>query len=248
MILVDERVGSRELLANFRSLGTDAELAGQLAADFQFMGYGEHGPVLVGFERKTITDLFDSMRSGRLAGHQIGAMLQTYEVCYLIVEGYWRRGRQSGLVEIRSGDWKTARGNIRYSEVVRFLASLRELGGLRVWRTADEEETSAYIVEEHAWWQKPWHEHWTNRTVYAASVGKKAGSRRPSLFRSEASLLEKWIVQLPGVQDRATDLARHFESPRDLATADLERWLGIKGLRIGKKSAQTILEAINGRS
>ena len=234
------------MLGAIRAMGTDAEIAGQLAADFQFSGCGPDGPVLVGFERKTITDLFDSMRSGRLAGHQIGTMMQTYEVCYLVVEGYWRRGRGTGLVEIRNGDWKAARGNIRYSEVVRFLASLRELGDVRVWRTADEEETSAYICEEYAWWQKPYSEHRTARTIYGASVRTNRRGHRAAMFRSEASLLEKWIVQLPGVQDRAQELAKYFASPRDLADADLDRWLTIKGLRIGKKSAQTIIEAING--
>lgn len=246
MILIDERTGSRELLTNIRSIGTDAEIAGQLAADFQFSGCGPDGSVLVGFERKTITDLFDSMRSGRLAGRQIGTMLQTYEVCYLVVEGYWRRGRGTGLVEIRNGEWRAARGNIRYSEVVRFLASLRELGDVRVWRTADEEETSAYICEEYAWWQKPYAEHRTARTIYAAEPKLNRKGHRPTVFRHEATLLEKWIVQLPGVQDRATEIAKYFSSPRDLADADLDRWLTIRGLRIGKKSARTIIEAING--
>lgn len=245
MILVDERVGSRELLYSIRAIGGEAELAGQLDADFQFVGNGPQGPLLIGIERKTITDLIGSMRSGRLSGRQIGTMQQTYDICYLIIEGYWRRGRNGGMVEVRYGDWKTVRGQVRYSEVVRFLASLREIGGVHVWRTADEEETSAYLVEEHAWWQKQWSEHKVARTIYTAPVERKQKSHKPSLFRSEASLLEKWIVQLPGVQDRAIDLAKHFSSPRDLADADVDRWLQIKGLRVGRKTAEKIVEAIN---
>lgn len=244
LILVDERVGSRELLSRIRALGTDAELAGKLDADFQFMGNGEDGAVLIGLERKTITDLFDSMRSGRLAGHQVGTMMRTYDVLYLIVEGYWRRGRGTGVVEVRNGEWRAARGNVRYSEVMRFLASLRELGNIRTWRTADEEETSAYIVEEYAWWQKEWSAHRTAQTIYSADTGQPKG-RRTHMFRHEASLVEKWLVQLPGVADRAGELARHFSSARDLADADEDRWCEIKGLRIGRKTAAKIVEAIN---
>ena len=247
MILVDERVGSREQLQTLRSLGVDAELGGRLDADFQFDGFGPHGSVLIGLERKTIQDLLNSMRDKRLAGQQLGGMLNCYDICYIVVEGIWRRGRGTGLVEVLNGSWRPSRGNHRYAEVDRFLCSLEELAGLRIRRTADEEESCAAIADLYLWWQKPYEEHKSLRVAYAPAPKAARKGHRPQMFRSAPTLLETWVNALPGIVDgRAIEIAKNFVSPRDLANADLDRWLAIKGQRIGKKSAQKILEAIEG--
>lgn len=244
MILIDERVGSRELLGLIRGLGVDAELAGKLAADFQFEGNGPDGSVLVGFERKALMDLLDSMRKKRLAGSQIGPMMDTYDICYLVIEGLWRRGRESGMVETLYGkDWRPVRGSFRFSEVSRFLASLRELGGIRTWRTSYEEETAAYIVEEFHWWQKPWNDHKTNNTMYTPEASHKRGGHKPRVFRQDVSLTEAWLTRLPRIDTRAEELATYFVSANDLANATVERWQAIKG--IGPKTAREIVEEIN---
>jgi ERCC4-type nuclease len=248
MILVDERVGSRELLSQLRGYGVDADLA-KLDADFQWSGSGEEKAVLCGVERKTLQDLLNSMRDRRLAGHQVGTMLRTYDVCYLVVEGVWRRGRNTGLIETRNGvGWHVVRGNFKYAEAVRFLASLRELGGIRVWRTADEEETAAWIAEEFHWWQKDWEEHRTAKTLYTSELGKVPRQGTRATFRTEATVLEKWISALPGIDERALELARYFSCPKDLANADTDRWMTLKGcgLKIGRKTAERIVAAIEG--
>jgi ERCC4-type nuclease len=241
MILIDERVGSREFLQKIRGLGVDAELAGKIPADFQFTGNGDGRQVLVGIERKTIQDLLNSMRDRRLAGSQVGGMLQTYDVACLVVEGIWRRQRESGLVEIQNGKWRAARGSYRYSEVRSFLCSLRELGDIRIWRTGDEEETCADIVCEYLWWQKQWHDHRTAKSVYAPPPKPRTGHRAHT-FRHETTLLEEWLSRLPHIDSRAIELAQYFSSARDMAEADVDRWTTIKG--IGKKTAEQIVEAI----
>ncbi len=216
-------------------------------ADFQFTGCGPDGATFcLGIERKTIQDLLNSMRDRRLAGQQLGRMIDTYDVCYLVVEGIWRRGRGTGLVEIMNGSWRASRGGHRYAEVDRFLCSLEELTGLRLRRTADEEETCAAIADLYLWWQKPYEAHTSTRVIYAPGPSIKQKSNRPKMFRHEATLLEKWVVALPGINDRAIEIAKNFTSPKDLANADMDRWLGISGQRIGKKTAQTIVEAIEG--
>jgi ERCC4-type nuclease len=242
MVLVDSRVGSRELLATLRGFGVDADLADRLDADFQFTGNGEDGEVLAGIERKTIQDLLNSMRDRRLAGSQIKAMSKAYDIRYLIVEGYWRRGRSTGLVEILNGHWGASRGAHRYAEVDRFLCSLEELAGIRVWRTGDEEETCAAVADRYQWWQKPWSDHTSMRVVYAPEPERKRGRAR--LFSGETTLVEKWIAQLPGVDGRAIELAKYFASGLDLAEADVDRWMTITGLRIGEKTAKKIVGAI----
>jgi len=240
VVLVDERVGSRELLSSLRALGVDAELSGKLDADFQFIGEGEDGPVLVGLERKDIQDLLNSMRDGRLAGQQLPQFVRAYEVRYLVVEGIWRRQRSTGLVEIKNGVWVASRGKHKYAEVVGFLCRLQALWQVQLWRTADAEETSALLAEVYSWWQKPWEEH-KRHAIYAPVPVPKG---RPSWLPHESSLLEEWLSRLPGIADRAIPLAKYFSSPRDMADADVDRWLTIRGERIGKKTAEKIVEAI----
>lgn len=242
MILIDTSVGSRELLSLIRAYGADAGLSPKLKADFQFVGCGEDGPLLIGIERKAISDLLSSMRDKRLAGSQIGPMLLTYDVRYLIIEGYWRRGRDTGLVEVRNGVWKAARGSFRYSEVSRFLASVRELGDIRIWRTADEEETAAYIAEEWHWWQKEWTEHRTHRTLYVPGIAAKRRGHKPRMFHHAASLKEKWLAALPHIDARALELAQYFVSAHDVASVTEER---LEAGGIGKKTAREIVEAIH---
>lgn len=247
MILVDERVGSREFLPDLRRLGVQSDLAGKLDADFQWEGNGSTGSVLCGVERKSIQDLLNSMRGGRLAGHQIGHMLESLDVCYLLVEGLWRRGRETGLVETKNGEWKPARGQVRYSELTRFLASLEELGGIRLWRTTDTEESAAWLVETYSWWQKPYTEHRTNRTIYCPEPPpKNKRGRRPSLFKTDPTLLERWLSCLPRIDGRTEELAKYFSSAYDLATSDVDRWLTIEGMKIGKKTAEDIVAKIRG--
>lgn len=242
MILVDERTGSKELLQDLRAYGVDAEIGGKLAADFEFVGNGPNGSQLIGFERKTVTDLLDSMREKRLAGSQAKAMIDTYERRFIIIEGLWRRGDGTGLVEILSNrEWKPARGQFRFSEVNRFLSSMREFGGFHIWRTSSQRETASFIAEEWHWWNKPWADHTTHKTLYNPDPTRKSNGR-PSLWRQESPLLELWIGKLPGIDSRAEEVATYFESAQDMADAPLCRWERIKG--IGPKTAAKIIAEI----
>lgn len=251
MILVDARVGSRELLQGLRSLGVDAELGGNLAADFQFEGKGEHGPCLIGIERKTIQDLLNSIRTRRFEGQQLSPMLDCYDRCYMIVEGLWRRGRGTGLLEVPRGrgEWGAPRGHFYYAEVGHFLARLEEMAGVRVKRTFDEEETCGTIADLWSEWDQPYNERLRKlQRIYAPGPDfpiRKNG-RRASAFqvRREPSLAAKWIAQLPGVDGRAVELAEKFPNALAVATASVEDWLKIKGMRLGKKSAGAIVDAI----
>lgn len=243
MILVDSRTGSRELLDSLRKLGVDAEIAGKLDADFQFTGNGPDGDVLVGVERKALeSDLLKCVRDRRLAGSQIAPMQLAYDVRYIVVEGVWRRQRGTGMLEVLNGKWREPRGRFHYAEVDRFLCSLEELGDLRVWRTADEEETCAAIADRYLWWQKEWDEHRTDRAVYAPPPDRPKKGSRARLFHADPSLLQCWLAQLPRVDERAWDLAKYFESAGDMAAAGVVEWTKIPG--IGRKTAEGIVGAI----
>lgn len=248
MILVDSRVGSRELLQTIRNLGVEAETAPNLDADFQFDGNGPDGSVLIGIERKTIADLVDSITSERLAGGQIGRMLSTYSVCYIIVEGIYQRSKLDGSLEVLLGrEWRPLRTRITYDAVDRFLCSLEETATFRLRRTRDDYETAVSIVNMYKFWDKEWHDHTTAKAIYAPVSTPPRTSHKPQIYAIKATPVEKWICQLPLIDGRAHELAKLFKSPYDLATADEARWLTIKGHRLGKKTIATILEWIHGK-
>ncbi len=255
MILVDARVGSRELLQGLRGLGVDAELAGNLSADFQFEGQGPSSTLLIGIERKAVQDLLDSMRTRRFEGQQLSPMLDCYDRCYMVVEGLWRRGRGTGLVEVPRGrgEWGAPKGSYNYTEVSHYLSRLEEMAGLTVRRTFDEEETCAVISDLYTEWSQDY----TGRLkklqrIYAPPpefpIRKKGRRARAFEVRPKPNLVAKWIAQLPGVDGRTFELAAKFPSARAMANAGVEDWLKIKGLRLGRKTAETIVEAITSGS
>src|SRR5689334_15702242 len=110
MLLVDPRIGSRDLLLPLQRFGVPAELSpvNMDAGDFAFVGRGVNDAALtVGIELKETVDLVQSLRSGRFAGHQLPGLLRTYDRAWLLTEGMWRVG-ESGLLEVwRYGGWST---------------------------------------------------------------------------------------------------------------------------------------------
>lgn len=247
MLLVESSVGSRELLDRIRALGVPAELAPGIDSDFQWIGNGEDGPVLVGVERKTIQDFLNSMRERRLEGVQLPKMVNCYDRIYLIIEGTYRKGLDGWLeIPVKGGEWRPAKGNHRYSESDTFLCRLEEMWGVRAWRTFDERETAAVLANRYMWWQEEWLDHRPLRTVYAPEPERKNERRhKPLGFQEAPSLAEKWAAQLPGVDGRAVEIAARFKSARHMAMADEAEWLQLtKGLRTGKKSVETIVREI----
>lgn len=261
MLLVDSRVGSKELLTQLRGFGVDARLVSELDSDFEFIGNDRTGIINIGVERKTVQDLINSMRSRRLAGLQIGRMQLTYARVYLVVEGIWRRG-ESGLLEQQRWDirckkyaWFPVRGNVHYSEVTRFLCSLEELGGVRVCRTANERETCAVIADRYMWWQKPYNAHKTGMTLYANELRLSRRERQKTMFGYKPNLMQRWAAQLTGVDNKAWEIGKGkkckrrgnekpgvFSSGREMANASVEDWMRVKG--IGKKTAENIVKEI----
>lgn len=244
MILIDSAVGSRELLSDIRHLGCDAELVSGLTTDFQWTGNGPAGTALIGVERKSMSssDFIDSMRSNRLAGGQIGRAIDTYDYYYLIVEGFWRRA-EGGLLEVGL-PWYTPRGNVRYSEVTKFLNGIAMQSNIKLWRTINESETAATLVDWHDQWQKPWDEHKTGRVVYAPAPNVIQPGRR-SFFQREATPVQKWLYQLPGMGDKKTlELAPQFECPAQIANLPEADWAAKDG--IAKTGANKIWWWIHG--
>lgn len=252
MILVDPREGSKDFLNPLRHLGAQATLSHLDAADFAFEGNGPEGPEVIGVERKTVNDLIDSMRGKRLSGHQVRLLSSCYDRQFLIVEGNFRPNPESHVLETRREDygrWFTGWGKpIHFGEVCSYLIGL-DANGIPVLRTTSEYETAAWIVWLWKYYQKPWEEHKSLRSIYAPPPSRPAGK----MTWEEPNLVTKMAAQIPGVDQKAWAVGKKFGSVVEMVGASEEEWViqgrpknGRKVTVIGKVLAEKIVRELRG--
>lgn len=238
MILVDHRVGS----AHYEPmLGKIARLERLESADIAFMG---RDGITVGIEIKKILDAVNCMYSGRLADHQIPLMKESYDICYLIVEGLWRPEPGSGILQYYKGElgkwgrWQdvtNGRKRLMYSSFESWLTTMAMVGGMSVKTTSYAEVTAGTILALYNWWQRADHHSFS---VLQELIGDSASLSRPSMMRRMIALLPRigW--------ERSGELVGRFASVREMCEAPAEKWLIPNG--IGMETARRIVEALNG--
>jgi len=232
MITLDERTGSVNLLPFFPS---GVARLGRLGfGDANFVGKGKDDmPVMVGVERKTISDLIGSLESGRFSGHQLPGLLASYNVIYLIVEGMSRVSRDQ--VEVRQGGiWRSL--GISELALDNFLNTLEVMAGVIVRQTTTPQRTAYLIYHLYQWWAKGWDKHKSHLMFY---------SPRPVMSVTKPGLVRSVAKELPGIGwARSGPVAEHFATVRSLVLADPQEWEQIGG--IGKGLAKRVVGAING--
>lgn len=212
--------------------------------DFSLLGKGVDGePITVGFERKKIHDMINSMSSGRLQAHQLPGLISSYKVVNVILEGLWRGNPHTGIIETpKGGKWlPLSHGKRRFlfKEVVGFLATITYVVGVRVWRTANEGETVQLLTTLAHWWtSKDFNEHRSHLSL-RTEIADTAQLTQPGLVQRVAATL-------PGIgMRRSREVAKRFGSVMDLVMADAGEWEAIPG--VGKGIAKKVREAITGR-
>lgn len=239
MILIDARVGSKELLPYIQRIGVKAEISHLEYGDAAFEGNGPHGRIGVGVERKTMGDILNCIDDSRYAAHQRPGMLAMYDVNILMVEGVWKPDTQSGyLMEcIATLTWRPFRYRqqmTRYSKLFRYLLSV-QLAGTIVIITRDMEHTAFNICECFSYFSKKWEDHTSLLETQKLNMPSLTG--RPSLVR-------KWASDLEGVGVKySMEAEKIFRTPYELAQSDERDWLSIPG--IGVKTAQSIVKQIH---
>lgn len=256
-IVISKATGSQELAPILQSCYpnvnvTWATVAEMPFGDFAFPGCGPDGStVSVGFERKRLRDMLQSMRSGRFTSHQLPGMCHTYSPAYLLIEGQYSSGPQGILQEyVAFANRKRPdleMGRIRdvalghsgqafmYAELDKFLMTIELKTPMKIRRTTSPHETAAFLWDAWHWWQKPWEQHQAHEGM--------AKDQTPS-FRKH-SLLRRWAAELPQILDvRSKAVANMFDTPLAMANATLEQWMSIDG--IGPKMAKVIWRAIRG--
>ena len=242
MILLDPRIGSKHLAEHFDALSVPYELTHLEFGDAAFLGNGETGTVSVGVEVKNISDLVNSMASGRLAGHQIPGLLDRYGAnVWLIVEGSYRARKGSDLLEVPKGvTWSPLSLGSRpvfVSDMENFLTTLEVQAGIHVRKTRDPRQTARTLGLLHGWWSRPYGEHRSLKVIHRPSLPIK-------LHTTDAvtAQIQRLACGLPGVgYERSWAIAKHFISPVAMALAGTSEWQRVSG--VGKTGADRIVRA-----
>ena len=247
MILIDDRMGSRDLIKHppLSSLG---ELTRLESADVCFAGNGPgNSPLLIGVEVKTIGDLVSSLQSGRLQAEQIPKMLSTYDESWLAFYGSYREGRD-GQLQVKNrktNSWVNySHGNkhhLPFSFLESFLCSPSFTSlGIHVKHVPEIEELASWIGILYSSWSKDWGKHKSMRTF-----NRSAEACFPELGKGKE--VEKGIAlaasSLPGIKfERGVACANHFRSIHEMMNAGEKEWEGVEG--IGKVIAKSVVSAI----
>lgn len=248
MILIDSRIGSKELLPLFPK-GT-AKLSTLPYGDFAFTGNGPEGmPINIGIERKQIREIASTIVDGRLVGHQVPGLLKEYGVTYLVVEGRWRGNPKTGILEqTRGGPWvEVVNGTKRWmaGDIRKFLSTLENIAGIRLRLTEDKAETVAEVLTLHAWWTgKEWEEHRAHIAMQYPPVDTLMFTK-PSVFRQVAACLPGiGIKKSRAVEDHFWKVGVEMGAALlDMILADKKDWCKVEG--IDKGIAKRIIELLD---
>lgn len=177
MLLLDDRVGSRDMRGALERQGLQVDLVRMDSCDVAFVGRGiGDEPITIGIELKRIketdgtrADLIASLRSGRLAGHQLGGM-QAYDRAWLITEGLWR-GNDEGVLEIyQHGGWApvhSGKSTLLMRDVEAQILSITTRGGLHYWHCPTSRDTIRFVTTLYHWWTaKALDEHRSHQVIY----------------------------------------------------------------------------------
>lgn len=241
MILIDQRIGSKELLPLTTRLGVKSELGDLEFGDVAFEGHGPKGTISVGIERKTLHDLLNCIDDSRLSGHQLIGLKQMYDVRVLMVEGHWKPHDPQGLMMegFNNGcSWGYVSHRSQrtmYAKAYRYLISV-SLSGVIVTHTRDLFHSAFNICEWFHYFQKPWGGHTSLQELQKINI--------PTL-QSKPSLTRKWATDLEGIGVKlGAEAEKVFKRPITLANADELEWLRVPG--VGVKTAQSIVKEIWG--
>ena len=239
MILLDPRAGSKDLLPFLPKRTTMLQ---QLEyGDAAFGGSGPDGPISIGIEIKKIGDAVDCMFSGRFAGHQLPGMVESYDRCYLLLEGNVKQGNHGHLLWYAAHKKKwvkpyggSLRRPVRQQDFYQWVNTMAMMANIHLLWASDTRQAAQLVTAVYKWWQKPWAKH------NSLKVFDTSKSYSPL---TKVSTRRKLASQLPGIGwERSAAVAKYFPTTLDMILADEKDWASIDG--IGKGIAKKVTKAI----
>jgi ERCC4 domain len=253
LILVDDQGGSKgrkgtilELLNPLIAAGLPAVTARLDSADLAFLS---KDGLDIGIELKRLdggsTDLIQSLRSGRLSGHQLPKMLGpqgAYDYGFLIIEGMWQQDDDGQVVVYRGKKqgWIKAPGRMFASELEKRLLNLElKYERLTIKDCNSRRDTIRFISNCYRYWMdKSFASHTSHLQVHDAPTIQPVSEYRA------------FYMRLPNV-GYALSLAveNHFKGgPRQAVCAGVAEWAEITTgeKKLGLKRATEIVAFCRG--
>lgn len=217
-----------------------AKIARLQYADAAFTGHGPTSSrVLVGIERKTVSEILTAMRDahGRFTGHQLPGLLRRYDYVYLLVEGSTFCAAD-GILASHTGGYMPQR--VTYESYTRFLISLAVKGTLFVEHT-DNLRSSVYFLHAlYGWWQKPYASH--------KSIFKVEAVAPDHAILDERTVRRQTFAQFPGVGwERSKRVSKYFPSIAAAVNASEDEWMRALGIAKGQKIVRTLMNTLHAR-
>lgn len=248
MILVDSRAGSKDLVRPLVQMGLDVEETTLDFGDLAFSGRGEGGaPLLIGIEHKKVSDLLQSMTTGRLQGHQLLGMVNSYDRRYLIIEGDWDHDSQGHMTMFkRRGERHRVKGAPPAVDLEKRIITLETRGGITTRYTQNRRGSLRAICALYRFWtDKDLDAHKSHLAVYA-----------PDMDRSLAvpvSDLRRILAQVPGIGYSTSGAVERYCKQKRKGPLRLteEEWAEIENVsekgrkvKLGQSRARHIMEAL----
>jgi hypothetical protein len=244
VLFVDGRAGSKELIEPLSKMGLPVEEITLDFGDIYFEGRGEKGASLsIGIEHKKISDLVQSLTSGRLQGHQLPGMHNTYDRSWLIIEGDWQHDAQGRVTVWKGkGTRKPLRGAGDAVDLEKRILCLETRGGIRTRICPTRRDTLRFLCALYRFWtDKALDEHRSHLALHAPDLDR--GLRIPiSDFRAA-------VAQFPGVgYETSAVMEREFDSDFDrmmFATVEHLAEIKIGSKRFGASRAKVLYEFLH---
>lgn len=244
MLIIDDRVGSKEFLSIMSSHSVPCTLEHLEFGDFAFVGRGpKQQDWSVGIERKALSDFLQCLHDHRFVGYQLPGMLSTYHSSFLIVEGVYRPDSNGYMETISwSGGWvriQLGKKPILYSAFSNSLNTLRLRSGIQVIQTNSKIHTAFEVASLYRWFSdKEWEEHRSHLADYDPA----------SVLNIKTPFSRRVAIQLEGIgAKKAARVEDEFHgSVWEMANADSKRWQRIEG--VGKTIADRIVTEFKGNS
>lgn len=240
-VQVDDRIGSREFHKPLKRMGLPVgpRPVRLSCADFAFTVNGPAGPLRVGVERKTVSEILAAFQDRRFAKKQLPRMLAKYDVVVLVVEGVADVARDGLLM---TGKWTSGfgYGNHVYENYAKFQLTLAIKTRVIVWRTKNKTETAHFLHAFYRWGTKRWKDH---KSAYVVD------SLNPdTLILDERTVKRQVFAQFPGVGwERSRRVSKHFASIQQAVNANEREWMRALGIKEGTKIVRKLVAVLRGK-
>lgn len=200
-----DKPGKAEIRSHLLELGWRQQRL--YSGDYMFFTYQYHK---LGITRKTTFDMLTSIN--KTFAQQLEEMLETYDICVLLIENPWKWTSDTGQL-------LTARGLERHvkKEVLNYIHRW-EAKGFILERTVNWQDTVDRLNELYALYQKP----------YSLSA------------RSKGYVDERLLALPSGLRGQAGERLLNSRSLRDIANMSAEQVLKARIEGIGKKRATLV--------